>query len=117
MKSSRRKYEHINPHAKIMLMEPDRRDEKMFYTNVFSYASRNELIEHAYQQTRAELLSHADQLEMFLAPFGLGVNRGQLRARHSFADSLKHEMPGLAPVSQSLSRALDRDRKSTRLNS
>jgi len=108
MQIGMRKYEHSYPHAGIMLVEPDRSDEKMFYTNVFSYASRNELIEHAYRQTRAELLSHADQLEMFLAPFGLGVNRGQLRSRHSFADSLKHEVSGLTPVSQSLSRALDR---------
>lgn len=107
MQVGMRKYESSYPEAAVMLVEPNRNDEKMFYTNVFSYSSRNELADHAYQLTRSELLARADDLEAFLAPFGLGLNRGLLEAERSFTDSLAREKPYLAPVGNSLDRTLD----------
>ncbi|NBB93990.1 MAG: hypothetical protein GVY32_12575 [Gammaproteobacteria bacterium] len=107
MQVGMRKYETSYPESAIMLVEPNRNDEKMFYTNVFSYSSRNELVEHAFQVTRAELLARADDLDTFLEPFGLSINREILAARRSFSDSLKREAPHYAPVGNSLDRTLD----------
>lgn len=107
MQIGMRKYETSYPESAIMLVEPNRNDEKMFYTNVFSYSSRNELVEHAYQITRTELLARADELESFLDPFGLTLNRELLASERSFADSLEREPAHLAPVGNSLDRTLD----------
>ncbi|MDZ7791034.1 MAG: patatin-like phospholipase family protein [Xanthomonadales bacterium] len=107
MQIGMRKYETSYPESAIMLVEPNRNDEKMFYTNVFSYSSRNELVDHAYQITRAELLARADDLETFLEPFGVTLNRELLAAERSFSDSLAREKPHYAPVGNSLDRTLD----------
>ncbi len=102
------KYEKEFPGAAMMLVEPNRNDEQMFFTNVFSYASRSELVDHAYQTTRAELLARADHLEAFLEPFGLGLNREMLNRPRGFQDALNEESAYLAPVGNNLARGLDR---------
>jgi len=107
MQIGMRKYESSYPESAIMLVEPNRNDEKMFYTNVFSYSSRNQLADHAYRTTRAELLSRADELEAFLEPFGLGLNRELLASERSFVDSLSRETPHFAAVGNTLDRTLD----------
>lgn len=107
MQIGMRKYETSYPESAIMLVEPNRNDEKMFYTNVFSYSSRNELVDHAYRITRSELLARADDIDAFLDPFGLTLDRELLAADRSFADSLVRERPHYAPVGNSLDRTLD----------
>ena len=88
------KYEKEYPAAGMMLVEPNRNDEQMFFfTNIFSYASRAELVDHAYQTTRAELLARADELEPFLAAYDLGLNRRLLETRRSFHDAMRLEAP------------------------
>lgn len=96
------------PGAGMILIEPNRNDEQMFFTNVFSYGSRTELVDHAYRTTRAELLSRADELEPFLEAYGLGLNRALLAKDRSFQDALAQEPPYLAPVGNNLARSLDR---------
>lgn len=108
MQIGMRKYENSYPHAAIMLVEPDRGDDKLFYTNVFSYSSRSELIEHVYQLTRRELLQHADAMDALLEPFDLGVDRKSLRREQSFMDSLAREPVISSTMGSSLSRALDK---------
>ncbi len=102
------KYEKDFPAASLMLVEPNRNDERMFFTNVFSYSSRKQLVEHAYQTTRSELLARADELEAFLAPYGLGLNRTLLARKRKFSDALREESAFLAPVGNNLARGLDR---------
>lgn len=102
------KYASDYPGASLMLLEPNRNDERMFFTNVFSYAGRSGLAEHAYQTTRTELLTRADELEAFLEPYGLGVRRAELAAPKSLLGSLRQEPPHLAPLSNNLARSLDR---------
>jgi len=63
MASYRQRY----PYSDRILFEPDRDDEVMFFTNVFRYAERRRLANHAYQQTRRDLLQHADALAPLLA--------------------------------------------------
>lgn len=107
MQIGMRKYETSYPEAAIMLVEPNRNDEKMFYTNVFSYASRTELAEHAFQITRKELRERADDIEKFLEPFGLTLHRERLDAERSFVDSISRETPHYAAVGNALDRTLD----------
>jgi NTE family protein len=101
-------YEKDFPGASMMLVEPNRNDEQMFFTNIFSYASRNQLVDHAYQTTRSELLARADELERFLEPYNLGLNRQVLEKTRTFQDALGEEAPYLAPVGNQLARDLDR---------
>ena len=101
------KYESEFPGSSILLVEPNRNDERMFFTNVFSYASRKELIDHAYRTTRAELLAKASEIERFLEPFGLGLNRRILKQERSFVEAMNAEKRYLAPMGNSLARSLD----------
>ena len=102
------KYATQFPDSSILLVEPNRNDERMFFTNMFSYSSRSELAEHAYQTTRAELLARADDLEQFLAVYGMRPNREALGAERSLFTSLRSEPAYLAPLSNNLARSLER---------
>lgn len=103
------KYKTSYPHAGIMLLEPNRNDEQIFFTNVFSYSSRSSLCEHAYQTTRAELRARADELDTFLSPYGLSLDRDVLNNHErSLFCSLSSEPRRLAPVTRALERALKR---------
>jgi predicted acylesterase/phospholipase RssA len=59
--------------ADVILFEPNRDDDDMFFTNVFSYSSRRRLSEHAYQKTRAELYRRRDELAPILARHGIRI--------------------------------------------
>lgn len=102
------KYASQFPESSILLVEPDRHDERLFFTNMFSYSSRSDLAEHAYQHTRRELLARADDLEKFLAPYDLAPDRDALGEERSLKTSLAQEPPYLAPLGNSLARGLDR---------
>jgi len=102
------KYATQFPSASILLVEPNRNDERMFFTNMFSYSSRSDLAEHAYRTTRAELLARADELEKFLAPYDMVPNREALASTRTLKQSLRAEPPYLAPLGNNLARSLDR---------
>ena len=75
------RYRHEFPDSDLILFEPASNDGEMFFTNVFSYASRRHLCEHAYQQTRADLYRRREQLQPVLARHGLGLRLDVLRNR------------------------------------
>ena len=52
-------YETSHPGTDIVLFEPDHRDPEMFIANLFGYAQRRAMAEHAYQQTREDLRERA----------------------------------------------------------
>ncbi|MBJ7532985.1 patatin-like phospholipase family protein [Rhodomicrobium vannielii ATCC 17100] len=79
MKVGMDRYRHEYPEADIVLFEPRRDDAMIFFTNVFSYADRRRLCEHAYQQTRADLRARASRLKPILARHGLSLNEAVLR--------------------------------------
>jgi predicted acylesterase/phospholipase RssA len=60
--------------ADVVLFEPDRHDREMFFTNIFSYASRRRLAEHAYQKTRQELRRRREELAPILARHGIELD-------------------------------------------
>jgi len=59
------------PHADILLVEPSRQDYRMFFTNIFSFSERKEILEHAYASTMAWLRAHRGRIEPLLEKHGL----------------------------------------------
>jgi predicted acylesterase/phospholipase RssA len=57
--------------ADVILFEPNRDDPKMFFTNVFSFANRLRVCEHAYQTTRNDLYARRYELESILSQHGI----------------------------------------------
>lgn len=71
MKIAMAKYKTQYPDKDVILFEPNSSDAKIFYTNVFSFANRRRVCEHAYQTTRHDLLSRKDTLEPLFARYGI----------------------------------------------
>jgi predicted acylesterase/phospholipase RssA len=109
MKVGMRNYEQDYPHTDVILFEPDRGDEEMFFQNVFRYADRKRLAEHAYQRTRRDLLLHGDALGKILARHGLALRYDVLRDTHrTFVGSVQERRRRQQPVTGRLHKALDR---------
>ena len=73
--------------ASIVLFEPGTDDPEMFFTNLFSYASRKRVCEHAYQRTRADLLKRRYELEPVFERFGIRLNIDVLKDEKRTLDS------------------------------
>ena len=109
MKVGMERYAHEFPDADILLFEPARDDETIFFANVFSYADRRRLAEHAYSHTRAELRRRATELEPALARHGVRLDHAALAdpERRLIAAPGK-PAEGLAAEARRLSTALGR---------
>ncbi len=55
----------------VLVFEPQRDDYTMFFTNVFSFANRKAVCEHAYQATRSKLWRNRDRVGPILERHGL----------------------------------------------
>ena len=78
MQVSVARYQNDYPGLDLVLFEPNRADYELFFTNIFSYASRRRLCEHAYQRTRADLLARSDTLAPIFARHGIVLRRDVL---------------------------------------
>ena len=97
------------PFSDRLLFEPDRHDEAMFFANVFRYAERRTLANHAYQSTRRDLLRHAKELAPVLARHGIALRQDRLHDRkRSFSDALEAERVPAHPLARNLARTLDK---------
>lgn len=93
MQSGIAQYARDYPDKDILLFEPTRDDAKLFFSNVFSFQSRRMVCEHAYQMTRRDLLSRAEQLEPRLAKYGIKLRRDRLEdEQRTISTSLYGEM-------------------------
>ncbi|HDZ39746.1 MAG TPA: patatin family protein [Marinobacter sp.] len=93
MKSGIAHYATDYPDKDIVLFEPTRDDAKLFFSNVFSFQSRRMVCEHAYQMTRRDLLSRADELEPKLMKYGIRLRRDRLEdEQRTISTSLYGEM-------------------------
>lgn len=107
MNAGFQRYLTSHPSAGLVLMEPDPWDEQIFFTNIFSYSSRNALCEHAFQVTRRDLLERQDELIPVLAEQGMSLRLDRLAdPDRSLRDSLGSSGRSHAPVARDLSRAL-----------
>lgn len=102
------KYQSSHPGASLLLVEPHRNDETIFFTNIFSYGSRNALCEHAYQATRADLRQRRKALGPVLAQYGLTLdNEVLMDETRTLGESIDHTLESHTRTSRKLSRALD----------
>jgi len=105
MASYRERY----PDSDTILLEPDRHDETLFFTNVFRYSGRRKLVEHAYQKTRRDLLDQARELGPLLRRRNLELDTDILRRRGRTFASAAHERAAHARrVVRRLRKALGR---------
>ena len=79
MASYRERYEN----ADLVLFEPRKDDYMMFFTNVFSFASRRVVVEHAYRSTLEQLRDRASEVGPILERHGLRL-RPDVLARPTF---------------------------------
>jgi NTE family protein len=108
MEAGFRKYYSSHPFADLLLLEPHRQDEKIFFTNIFSYNSRNALCEHSYQVTRKDLLARHKELSEVLEKRGMSLNMDLLEdPDRTLADSIGEGRSSHAAVARDLSRVLD----------
>lgn len=75
--------------ADLALFEPNPDDVEMFFTNVFSFAQRRRLAEHAYQATRADLRERSDEIGALLARHGLRLRNEILAEPRRLIDGLR----------------------------
>jgi predicted acylesterase/phospholipase RssA len=104
-----RNYKDDYPHTDVLLFEPDRGDDELFFKNVFRYADRKRLAEHAYQRTRRDLARQADALEPLLARHGIRLRRDLLHDRtRTFSGAVHERARRMKPLTGKLHRTLDR---------
>jgi NTE family protein len=97
------------PRTDMLLIEPDRGDEELFFKNVFSYADRKRLAEHAYRCTRRDLRAGARPVGRMLARHGLRLRREVLDDdSRSFEAAVRERQQRMNPVTGPLHRVLDR---------
>jgi hypothetical protein len=100
------KYAQQYPSTDQLVFEPDEDDGEMFYTNVFSYASRERVCEMAFRNTLRDLSQRRRVLEPMFARHGL-------RLREALDDPSRSVMDGIGPAPRRteatarLARALD----------
>ncbi len=101
------KYDKSYDHSDLVLFQPDADDALMFFTNVFSFASRRHLCEHAYQTTLADLRNRRDTLGPVLQRHGLNLRDDILDDVHRTVwDGLEGTRPPNSTVLSRLHRAL-----------
>jgi predicted acylesterase/phospholipase RssA len=104
-KSYRQRY----PHVDVLLFEPDRGDADMFFQNVFRYADRENLAEHAYQCTRRDLRRHAPSLQRLLRRHDIRLRVDVLEdTERTFAQAVERRRRRQLPIVGPLHFALDR---------
>ena len=88
MRTGFRTYEHTYPNADLVLIEPELDDQRLFFSNIFSFSNRRQVCEHAYASTRRHLLARADALDPVLERYGMRLRRDVLadESRTLFGD-------------------------------
>ena len=74
-------YEERYKDKDIILLEPCKEDYRMFFTNIFSFASRKAVCEHAYHSTLNQLSRRRDELIPKLAKQGFRLREELLERK------------------------------------
>jgi hypothetical protein len=104
-----RTYKQVYPDTDVLLFEPDRGDDQVFFKNPFSYGDRKNLVEHAYQRTRRDLLANAGALRGVLSRHGIRLRMDVLKdSSRTFSGAVDERRRRLRPITGPLHQALDR---------
>src|SRR5208282_4579823 len=104
------------PDADVVLFEPAQDDEVIFFANIFSYADRRTLADHAYRHTLSELRRRSGELGPILARHGVELDRSALQGAEgvptepSQAGKLWDSVKPLEKRLGELEKALSRDK-------
>ena len=102
------KYKKSYESSDLLLFEPDADDAEMFFINVFSFASRKNLCEHAYRSTMRDLRERFDTLEPVLNRHGVSLNREIIfDLSRGFETGIKKPKGGAQALKLELNRTLD----------
>lgn len=108
MQASIPKYERKYTGSDLLLIEPDNDDTDMFFTNVFSFANRRNLAEHAYQSTLNDLRTHRKTLGPLLQRHGLSLRDSVLNdPERTLLGGLDLKPARRSQATSQLHRALD----------
>ena len=95
------------PNADLVLFEPGRDEYAMFFSNMFSFASRKEVCELAYRNTRRELWRRRRTFGPLFARHGVALRLDGLDDdTRSIWDGVGASTHRRAPVAEKLDRAL-----------
>ena len=72
----------------IVLFEPRRDDYRMFFTNIFSFSTRRDVCEHAYESTRTSLYERREELAPILAKHGVTLRTDVLEQPRDLWESV-----------------------------
>jgi predicted acylesterase/phospholipase RssA len=109
MQVGMRTYKQDYPHTDVLLFEPDRGDDDLFFKNVFRYTDRERLVEHAYRRTRRDLLANADRLKRLLGRHGIQLRLDVLEdPRRTFQHAVRERQRRRQPLTGELHVVLDR---------
>jgi NTE family protein len=102
------RYESKYAKSDLLLLEPNEDDTEMFFTNLFSFAHRKRLAEHAYQSTLADLRAKRGELNQLLRRHGLALRDEVLDdAKRTLASGLVAKPPRRSQATSRLHRTLD----------
>jgi predicted acylesterase/phospholipase RssA len=94
----------------VLVFEPRRDDYTMFFSNVFSFANRKAVCEHAYHSTRRKLWRNRRRLEPVLARHGITLRTDLLedpdRDLWQSVRLHQHRPPSSSHIKQRLDKAL-----------
>lgn len=109
MKIGLAKYAADYPDRDVILFEPNSGDAKMFFSNVFSFANRHKVCEHAYQTTRRDLLARKNELIPLFARHGITLRVDILEDQTRHFDSnlvVPSEITRLAKLQNKVTNSL-----------
>jgi len=111
MKVGMERYRTEFPESDVLLFEPGQADAEMFFANIFSYAGRKRLAQHAYDRTLADLRRRREQLGPILARHDIALDDDLLDGRRHVIDAAspplgRRRLPH--PAARDLGRTLDR---------
>ncbi|VAW40621.1 hypothetical protein MNBD_GAMMA01-1645 [hydrothermal vent metagenome] len=108
LKSGLEKYNTHYPKADIILIEPNKDDELLFNTNLFSYSKRDKLCEYAYQQTRIQIQQKFTEIQQVLKRHSFSINKNNLYAKdRTLDDFLKQQQQSSSRVKLRLDETLN----------
>jgi NTE family protein len=76
------KYRAQYPASDVVLFQPEPDDGEIFFTNIFSYGTRQRVCEHAYERTRRDLVKREKELAPLLARHGIRFRQEVLADPH-----------------------------------
>ena len=98
------------PSSDVVLLEPERDDYRMFFSNIFRFSARRSVADHAYRATRRDLWRRREQLGPILERHGLRLRTEILEdeSRDLWSSVSLHAATSSAEVVRDMDAALNR---------